>query len=87
MRIISQLAMERAAQAWCMPETEKTVMDVQLCCEFAKILDAELWNPHLGCATTKQLLDELAARSNLEYKTCAALPVPEDTGAIPPGKR
>lgn len=84
MRIISQLAMERSAQAWCMPETEKIVMDVKLCCEFAKILDSELWNPHLGCATTQQLIDELSARSNLNYKTCPSLPVPEDTGLIAP---
>jgi hypothetical protein len=62
MRKISQLAMEKASWAWCMPETEKIVIDIKLCCEFAKILDAELWKPHLGCATTQQLLDELKAR-------------------------
>lgn len=69
MRIISQLAIERAAQAWCMPEVSNQVMNIKLCCEFAKILDSEMWEPHLGCATTKQLLDELTARSNLSYRT------------------
>jgi hypothetical protein len=74
MRIISQLAIERAAQAWCAPETEHKVMDQTLCMQFAKILDTELWTPKLGCATTKQLLDELAARVNLDYKTVGEIP-------------
>jgi hypothetical protein len=69
MRTISQLAMEKAAQAWCSPGTSDRTMDITLCCEFAKILDKELWEPHLGCATTKQLLDEISARSNLSYST------------------
>lgn len=72
MRIISQLAMEKASQAWCMPETSKTKMDVKLACEFAKILDSEMWIPHLGCATTKQLFEELMARSDLDCRPTVA---------------
>ena len=68
MRTITQLSMEKAAQAWCFPETEKKVMDVQLCMAFAKILD-EVWSKAwLGNATTKELLAELSARSDLDYK-------------------
>lgn len=84
MRIISQLAIGKAAKAWCMPETSSTVMDVKLACEFAKILDSEMWNPHLGCATTKQLFEELMSRSDLEYKTSPIMPVQEDTGRCCP---
>lgn len=74
MRIISQLALEKAAQAWCAPDTSSRVMDAALCYQFAKILDAELWKAHLGCATTKDLLDELAARVDLSYRTIGEMP-------------
>ena len=63
------LSTKLAAGAWCDSRTAKTVMDVVLCEVFAEILDAEMSKPNLGCATTGQILDELRARSNLEYST------------------
>lgn len=49
-------------------------MDVVLAEEFAKILDAEMSKPNLGCATTRQLLAELKARSDLDYSTVFSEP-------------
>ena len=66
---IHTLALERAAQAWCEPDTCMKDMDATLCAAFARILDAEMFKPNLGCATTRQLLEELSARSNLDYRT------------------
>lgn len=64
-----EFARGRAAQAWCVKSTENKVMDVELAEAFAEILVIEMYEPRLGCATTGQLLDELSARSNLDYKT------------------
>ena len=69
----SKLSMERAAQAWCTPETEKIEMDVRLAEAFATILD-EIWSkPWLGNATTAELIVEIRARCEingiLSYKT------------------
>ena len=72
MRTITQLSIEKAAQAWCAEETKHLVMDVKLCMEFAKILDGVWSKPWLGNATTKELISELAARltdTQLKYKT------------------
>jgi hypothetical protein len=69
MRTVSRLAIEMTVGAWQLPETSDIKMDSKLCGAFAEILDKELWEPHLGCATTKQLLDEISARSNLNYRT------------------
>ena len=68
-----RLAMERAEQAWCTPETEKITMIPELAEAFAVILN-EVWGqPWLGNATTAQLIDELRARceinGTLDYKT------------------
>jgi hypothetical protein len=69
---VSTLALEKAAQAWCRPQTGHIVMDVVLATAFAEILD-EVWTkPWLGNATTKELLDEIAARSDLSYRTIDA---------------
>lgn len=69
MRKISRLSIEKAAQAWCTPETSNKIMDVELAMAFAEILD-EIWGKlWLGNATTKELLDELAARVDLNYRT------------------
>ena len=73
MKIPSDLALQKAAQAWGLCSTEKIVMDTDLCTAFAIILD-DIWSkPWLGNATTKELLDELYARieinGDLEYKT------------------
>ena len=35
----SKVALEKAAQAWCTPETEKKIMDVALAEAFADIID------------------------------------------------
>lgn len=65
----SNLALEKAAQAWCQPTTRQIEVDVRLAEAFAAILD-EIWSqPWLGNATTRQLLDEIGARVNLDYRT------------------
>ena len=69
----SNLSKERAAQAWCTPETETIEMDVRLALAFADILD-EIWSkPWLGNATNEQLLEELKVRIQihwtLDYRT------------------
>jgi len=64
-------ARELAAQAWCKEETKHTDMDVNLAEAFAEILVKEMYDPHLGCATTEELLDEVKARVDLNYKTTA----------------
>jgi len=62
-------SIEKAAQVWCRPECSDIPMDSRLALAFAEVLD-EIWNkPWLGNATTKQLLDEVAARVDLDYKT------------------
>ena len=57
-----KFAREKAAQAWCAGTTRNKEMDVDLAEEFAKILVEEMYSPHLGCATTKELLDEIQTR-------------------------
>jgi len=69
MKLPSDLAMQRAAQAWCAANTSHKEMDAELCTAFAVILD-HVWNqPWLGNATTKELLDEIATRVDLNYRT------------------
>lgn len=72
----TQRARERAAQAWCTPETKGITMNMVLCETFANILDEEWYKPRtvedeaekpgikarLGYATTRDLLNELYAR-------------------------
>ena len=62
-------AREEAAKAWCGEITQHLTMDPELAEEFAKILVEHMYAPHLGCATTGEIIEELKARSNLEYKT------------------
>lgn len=65
----TQLSREKAAQAWCKPKTCGKEMDGDLAEAFAEILD-EIWSqPWLGNATTGQLLDEIRARVNTNYRT------------------
>ena len=65
--------LQRAAQAWCSPVTEKIEMDARLASEFATILFEEMNKPNLGGATTAEIIDELRARieldGKLEYRT------------------
>lgn len=63
------LARQRAAQAWCQPETSGIVMDPRLAEAFARILE-DVWSkPWLGNATTGELIEELKARFDLSYRT------------------
>lgn len=62
-------AREQAAQAWCAETTKHKVMDTDLAEAFAEILVKQMYAPHLGCATTRQIIEELSARSDLDYKT------------------
>ena len=64
-----KFAREVAARIWCTPETQHIQMDVILAEAIAKVLVVEMYEPHLGCATTKELLDEVAARVDLDYST------------------
>jgi hypothetical protein len=64
---------QKAAQTWCAPETANIEMDSRLAEEFAKILLEESYASHLGCATTRELLEELTARSDLDYATVEPL--------------
>ncbi len=63
------LATELAAQAWCKPSTSSIEMDTRLAEAFAETLDEVLRQPWLGNATTRELLAEISARSDLDYKT------------------
>ena len=68
-----RLSRERAAQVWCMPETEKITMIPELAEAFAVILE-DIWSkPWLGNATTAELIDELKTRcemnGTLNYRT------------------
>lgn len=66
-------AREKAAQVWCEKKMENKVMDIELAEEFAKILVVQMYEPKLGCATTRELIEELKARiemnENLDYRT------------------
>lgn len=66
-----RFAREEAASCWCGPTTSHIPMDVVLAEAFAVKLVAQMYAPHLGCATTGELLEELKARSDLSYKTLA----------------
>ena len=65
-------ARELAAQAWCKEKTKDKTMDTDLAEAFAEILVIEMYDPHLGCATTEELLDEIKARVDLNYKTISS---------------
>ena len=64
-----RFARQQAGRAWATDKTSSTIIDVILAEEFAKILVDHMYESHLGCATTKELLDEIAARLPLDYKT------------------
>jgi len=66
---VPKWCMEEAAKAWCKSDTCMKIMDTTLCMAFAEILNEFGSKPHLGYATTKELIDELSARSNLSYRT------------------
>jgi hypothetical protein len=62
-------AREEAAKAWCTAKTSHKQMDVDLAFAFAEILVSHMYEPHLGCCTTQDLIDEINAR-NGNYRTC-----------------
>ena len=77
--MVSKLALQKAAQAWCTLETSQITMDPVLAEAFAGLLD-EIWSqPWLGNATTRELIDELRTRcelnGTLEYSTVNPVPV------------
>jgi len=57
------LARMEAAKAWCGEKTSTKVMDPELAEEFAQILVVHMYEPHLGCAKTSEMLAEVQARS------------------------
>lgn len=72
----TNLAREKAAQAWCKETTKHKEMDAELAEAFAEILD-EIWSqPWLGNATTGEMLDEVKTRTALHgllgYRTVDA---------------
>ena len=66
---MNEFARQKAAQAWCKDTTKNKIMDIELCEAFAGIIEELTSQPWLGNATTKQLLDEVSARVDLNYKT------------------
>ena len=62
-------ARQEAAKAWCKGETSGLVMLPELCEAFAEILVVHMYEPHLGCATTQEMFEELMARTDLNYMT------------------
>ena len=66
-------AMQEAAGAWCGEKAKDITMDTDLAEEFAKILVKHMYDPKLGCATTRELLDEIRTRievdGKLDYRT------------------
>ena len=62
-------AREEAAKAWCCPTTAALEMNPTLAEVFSRILVKHMYEPHMGCATTGELIDEIKARSNLNYRT------------------
>lgn len=61
-------ARQKAAQAWCGEKTKGKTMDAELAEEFAKILVIPMYEPKLGCATTRDLLEEIKVRIELDGK-------------------
>ena len=57
-------AREEAVKAWRGGEIISDLAE-----EFAKILVYHMYEPHLGCATTRELLKVIEMRSNLDYTT------------------
>ena len=62
-------ARQEAAKAWCTESTKTKIMDTELAQAFAEILVVHMYEPHLGCATTGQLLEEIKAQVDLDYTT------------------
>lgn len=61
-------ARQLAAQAWCGEKTKDKTMDVELAEAFAIILVEKMYEPHLGCATTRELIEEIKTRIEMDGK-------------------
>jgi len=61
------------ARGWCWPINSHKTMDVELAHAITEEIWQADWTPNLGCATTRELLDEIRARieidGKLDYKT------------------
>jgi tellurite resistance protein len=66
---VTSFAREKAAQAWQKEKTINKVMDPDLAEAFAEIIEEISSKPWLGNATTGELIEELKARSDLDYRT------------------
>ena len=65
----TELAIQKAAQAWCKETTSHKEMDSELAEAFAEIID-DIWcQAWLGNATTGELLDEIRCRVDCGYRT------------------
>ena len=62
------LAQQIAAKAWGGEKTRHLDMIPDLAIEFAKILVEYMYAPHLGCATTEELLIEIKTRIEVDGK-------------------
>jgi len=68
-----KFARHEAAKAWCQPTTKNIEMIPELAEAFAEIIH-EIWSqPWLGTATTRELIDEIRTRiemdGKLDYRT------------------
>jgi hypothetical protein len=59
-------ALGEVASAWCQPQTGDIQMDIILAEEFARILVFHMYEPHLGCARTSELQEEIDLRKGRE---------------------
>ena len=58
---------EAVARGWCSPENSHKVMDEQLAMAIVDEVNALDGSPHLGLATTREILDELRCRIEIDY--------------------
>lgn len=69
----SDIALQKAAQAWCTSRTQSIIMNEVLAEAFADIIDSIWDRPWLGNATNEELIEELKWRIkihwDLNYKT------------------
>lgn len=56
-------------KAYATEETKNTEVDPVLSEKLAEIFVVHMYEPHLGCATTGDMLDEIRARVDTEYTT------------------
>lgn len=68
-----KFAREEVGRAWCTPKTGHLQMIPDLAEELAKLLVVHMYEPHLGCASTGEIIEELKARieidGKLDYRT------------------